>query len=133
MSISVIIVEDDDDSREVLAEYLELKEIKVIAKAKNGHEALDLYKKFHPEVVLLDVMMPTFDGFYALDKIKEYDNNAKVIFVTAATSSSTQHKLFESNVEGIIFKPFDMEHLLNTIQLVKDGSRVIPPTMRSSA
>ena len=125
MTISVIVVEDDFDSLEVLSEYLSLKELNVLAKAKNGKEAVEIYKKFKPDVVLLDILMPGFDGFYAIENIKKVDPAAKVIFVTAATMGSTQRKLFDYDVEGIIFKPFEMEHLLETIDLVKSGQKVI--------
>lgn len=131
MALSVIVVEDDEDSGEVLAEYLSLKDIKVLAKAKDGKEAFEIYKKFKPEIVLLDVLMPGYDGFYALNQIKEYDKNSKVIFVTAAIDKSTQNKLFEANVEGIVFKPFEMDHLIDTIQLVSKGEKFIPPSVRS--
>lgn len=131
MTTTVIVVEDDQDSLEVMTEYLEMKDIKVIARAKDGHEAFELYEKLKPEVVLLDVLMPYYDGFYALDKIKEFNQNAKVIFVTAATNSKTQDKLFETNVDGILFKPFEMENLMEAIHIVKNGGKRIPGSVRA--
>ena len=131
MPINVIVVEDDFDSLEVLSEYLNLKELNVLAKAKNGKEAVEIYQKFKPDIVLLDVLMPGYDGFYAIEKIKESDPSAKVIFVTAATMGPTQRKLFDYDVEGIIFKPFEMDHLLDTIEAVKNGQKVIPATTHS--
>ncbi|KAF6243639.1 response regulator [Nitrosopumilus sp. b1] len=128
---SVIIVDDDYDSLEVLSEYLSIKNLNVIAKAKNGAEAVIIYEKLQPDVVLLDVIMPEYDGFYALQKIKNINPNAKVIFVTAATAGVTQKRLFESNVEAIIFKPFEMDYLLETIEMVKQGKKRIPNTVRA--
>ena len=131
MPVSVIVVEDDFDSLEVLSEYLSLKDLKVLAKAKNGKEAVEIYQKFKPDVVLLDILMPGYDGFYAIEKIKEVDPQAKVIFVTAATMGPTQRKLFEYDVEGIIFKPFEMDYLMETIDAVRRGEKVIPATTHS--
>ena len=131
MGINVIVVEDDFDSLEVLSEYLSLKDLNVLAKAKNGKEAVEIYEKFKPDIVLLDVLMPGYDGFYAVENIKKTDPSAKVIFVTAATMGPTQRKLFEYEVEGIIFKPFEMEHLMDTIERVKSGQKVIPATTHS--
>lgn len=131
MSISVIVVEDDFDSLEVLSEYLSLKDLNVLAKAKNGKEAVEIYNKFKPDIVLLDILMPGYDGFYAIEKIKEDDPSAKVIFVTAATMGPTQRKLFEYDVDGIIFKPFEMDFLLETIDAVQNGQKVIPSTTHS--
>ena len=132
MPVSVIVVEDDFDSLEVLSEYLSLKDLNVLAKAKNGKEAVEIYQKFKPDVVLLDILMPGYDGFYAIENIKKVDPSAKVIFVTAATMGPTQRKLFDYDVEGIIFKPFEMDHLLNTIEAVKRGQKVIPSTTHST-
>ena len=131
MSISVIVVEDDFDSLEVLSEYLSLKDLNVLAKAKNGKEAVEIYEKFKPDVVLLDILMPGYDGFYAIEHIKKIDPTAKVIFVTAATMGATQRKLFQYDVEGIIFKPFEMDYLMDTIDAVKKGQKVIPSTTHS--
>ena len=133
MDISVIVVEDDLDSMEVLSEYLQLKEINVVAKAKNGKEAVEFYEKFKPEIVLLDVIMPEYDGFYALEKIKEVDPKSKVIFVTAASNATTQEKLFKSNVDGLIFKPFQMEQLMEAIHIVSNGGKKIPNSVRAKA
>ena len=131
MATQVIVVEDDNDSREILSEYLEMKEIKVVAKAQDGKEAVEMYTKFRPEVVLLDIVMPGYDGFYALERIRELDQNAKVIFVTAATNATTQERLFKSDVDGIIFKPYEMNELIKTITTVKNGGKSIPKSVRS--
>ena len=131
MTIQAIVVEDDNDSREILSEYLEMKEIKVVAKAQDGKEAVEMYTKFRPEVVLLDIVMPGYDGFYALERIRELDQNAKVIFVTAATNATTQERLFKSDVDGIIFKPYEMNELIKTITTVKNGGKSIPKSVRS--
>ena len=131
MTLNVIVVEDDFDSLEVLSEYLSLKELNVLAKAKNGKEAVEIYQKFKPDIVLLDVLMPGYDGFYAVEKIKEVDPSAKIIFVTAATMGPTQRKLFDYDVDGIIFKPFEMDYLMNSIEAVRNGRKVIPATTHS--
>lgn len=131
METSVIVVEDDLDSMEVLSEYLQMKEIKVVAKANDGQEAFEFYQKYKPEIVLLDVIMPNYDGFYALEKIKEFDPNAKVIFVTAASNDTTQKRLFETNVDGIVFKPFQMNQLLEAIHVVQNGGKKIPNSVRA--
>ena len=131
MTLNVIVVEDDFDSLEVLSEYLSLKDLNVLAKAKNGKEAVEIYQKFKPDIVLLDVLMPGYDGFYAVEKIKEVDPSAKIIFVTAATMGPTQRKLFEYDVDGIIFKPFEMDFLMDSIEAVKNGKKIIPATTHS--
>ena len=131
MDTSVIVVDDDFDCLETLTEYLELKEIQVVAKAKDGKEAVEFFERYQPEVVLLDVIMSDYDGFYALEQIKSKNPNAKVIFLTGATSELTQKRLFESDVDGLLFKPFDMDKLIQALDTVKSGGKFIPTTIRS--
>ncbi len=104
---TALVVDDDPDAVEMFSDYLENKGVNVIGKAKDGKEGFELYKKLKPDVVFLDVIMPNFDGFYTLKKIREIDSNAKIIMVTADFSPSTKQKLKELKASDIIYKPYD--------------------------
>ncbi len=104
---TALVVDDDPDAVEMFSDYLENKGVNVIGKAKDGKEGFELYKKLKPDVVFLDVIMPNFDGFYTLKKIREIDSNAKIIMVTADFSPSTKTKLKELKASDIIYKPYD--------------------------
>ncbi len=104
---TALVVDDDPDAVEMFSDYLENKGVNVIGKAKDGKEGFELYKKLKPDVVFLDVIMPNFDGFYTLQKIREIDSNAKIIMVTADFSPSTKQKLKELKASDIIYKPYD--------------------------
>ncbi len=115
---SVIIVDDDNTLVKVFEQYLKLNNINVLGQCYDGKEAVTLYEKLKPDVVLLDIMMPHYDGFYALEKIKEIDPDAKVIAVTADLTEDTEKKLENLKVSGIIYKPYDMKDILSTIEYV---------------
>ena len=115
---SVIIVDDDNTLVKVFEQYLKLNNINVLGHCYDGKEAVTLYEKLKPDVVLLDIMMPHHDGFYALEKIKEIDPDAKVIAVTADLTADTEKKLANLKVSGIIYKPYDMKDILKTIENV---------------
>jgi len=115
---SVIIVDDDNTLVKVFEQYLKLNNINVLGQCYDGKEAVTLYEKLKPDVVLLDIMMPLHDGFYALEKIKEIDPDAKVIAVTADLTEDTEKKLENLKVSGIIYKPYDMKDILSTIENV---------------
>ena len=115
---SVIIVDDDNTLVKVFEQYLKLNNINVLGQCYDGKEAVTLYEKLKPDVVLLDIMMPHHDGFYALEKIKEIDPDAKVIAVTADLTEDTEKKLENLKVSGIIYKPYDMKDILSTIENV---------------
>ena len=65
MTVEVVIVDDDEDTVEIFAEYLEIKGFKVLATGVDGKEAVELYDKHKPDIIFSDIMMPTYDGFYA--------------------------------------------------------------------
>ena len=115
---SVIIVDDDNTLVKVFEQYLKLNNINVLGQCYDGKEAVTLYEKLKPDVVLLDIMMPHHDGFYALEKIKEIDPDAKVIAVTADLTEDTEKKLENLKVSGMIYKPYDMKDILSTIEYV---------------
>ena len=124
MPIKVLVVDDDTDTVEVFSEFLELKGIEVIAKGHDGKEAVEAYEKFKPDIVLMDVMMPVYDGFYAIDGIRKKDPEAKIIMVTADLSVKTKEKLKELNVAGVIFKPYDIDRVLDVIHSMQSGQTV---------
>ena len=113
--LNVVIIDDDHTTVEVFSDYLELNNINVIAKGYDGDDAVNLYSKLKPDIVFLDVMMPKFDGFYALEKIKEINPHAIVVMVTADLRRETQLKLEGLNANAIIYKPFEIEQLMETI------------------
>ena len=104
---TALVVDDDPDTIEMFSDYLENKGVTVIGKGKDGKEGFELYKKLKPDVIFLDVIMPNYDGFYTLKKIREIDADAKIIMVTADFSPSTKKKLKELKANDVIYKPYD--------------------------
>ncbi len=113
---TALVVDDDPDAVEMFSDYLELKGIQVIGKCKDGKEGFESYKKLNPDVVFLDIMMPDYDGFYALQKIREVKPDAKVIMVTADMSSETKKKLREMKPTDVIYKPYDVEKIIDHLE-----------------
>ncbi|MDC8438237.1 MAG: response regulator [Candidatus Nitrosotenuis sp.] len=120
--VRAIVVDDDVDTVEVFCEYLEIKDISVIGRGYNGKAAYELYAKLNPDVVLLDVMMPEYDGFYGLENIKKLNPTAKVIMVTADLTYDTERKLKALNASAVIYKPYEIDSVIETIQKVHAGS-----------
>jgi len=120
---SAIIVDDDNTLVRVFEQYLKVNNINVLGHCYDGKEAVTLYEKLKPDVVLLDVMMPHHDGFYALEKIKEIDPDAKVIAFTADLTADTEQKLENLKVSGIIYKPYDMKDILTAIKNVANQAK----------
>jgi len=113
--LNVVVVDDDYNTVDVFAEFLELKNIKVVGKGFDGNDAVKLYRQLKPDIVFLDVMMPEYDGIYALEKIKEINPNAVVMMVTADLTVETEQRLNELKANSIVYKPFDIQQILEII------------------
>ncbi len=113
--IRVLIVEDDIDVAESFRDSLEEKGIEVVAVAKNGKFAEVFFKKFAPDVVLMDIMMPNYDGFYAIERIRAYDPDSIIVATTADIRQETEIKLLEANITKIIYKPYDNNDIVKAV------------------
>lgn len=116
--VKVIVVDDDVDTVEVFCEYLEIKDITVVGRGYNGKTAVELYEKYRPDIALLDVMMPEYDGFFGLENIKNINPDAKVIMVTADLTFDTEKKLKDLNASAVIYKPYEIDSVIDTIHKV---------------
>jgi len=119
--VSCVVVDDDQDSLGVFCELLGLFGVNVIAKGKNGKEAERLYEKHRPDVIFIDLIMPKYDGFYAIERILNIDSNAKIVIVTGDLKAGESHLLDTYDVEAVIYKPFEIDTLK---QVISDISQV---------
>ena len=113
MGVKAIVVDDNKDVRRVFVELLQISNIDVVGTGTNGKEAVELYQKHKPDIVFIDAMMPEYDGFYGLEKIRAYDPNAVVAIVTG--SINTEERLDDCNATTILPKPIDMDKIMNVV------------------
>ncbi len=113
--MKIIIIDDDEDYLEVTTQMMKLKGLEVVAVGYNGKEAAELYKKYLPDVILIDMSMPEYDGNYAIEEISKIDSNAKVILVSGMLGSSNKDVVKNGIVHHIVKKPYDSDNLINKI------------------
>lgn len=121
MKPKVIIIDDDTESAEILSDLLSLRSIEVLGMGYNGHDAVELYQKCSPDVVIMDYWMPDFDGQYGLENIRNLDSNAKVIILTGSPDNDCNEELFELKPSAIIQKPFNTNKLVELIDKISLG------------
>ena len=117
-------VDDESDVSEVLCEFLKIKGIQVVGRGNNGHEAFELYKKFNPDVILMDLVMPNYDGFYGVKKIRESYPKSKIMIISASLTTSYVKRLLELNVDSISLKPYDLNNVVEIICKVNEGIEI---------
>ena len=120
-SIRVLIVDDEEELAITIAERLEIRGIQAQT-TSDGDSALSLIKNNPPDVVVLDMNMPNYDGGYALEKITQDYPDAKVIVVTAFTDYSFE----KAKASAILTKPYDFEPFLDTVKNVAKGTFASP-------
>ena len=117
----VLLIDDDDDLRRVAA--LSMRKVAgwEVITANSGAEGLELALEHHPDLTLLDVMMPEMDGPMTLAAMRADARLAQhpVIFITARIQSSEIAELMALGVAGVIRKPF------NPITLAEEVSRLV--------
>ena len=86
-----------------------------IITATNGIEAVERYKEYTPDMVLMDIRMPLMDGIEATKEIMKIDPNAKILAVTACARIRAK-EILDAGVLEIIEKPFDLQYLIDTIE-----------------
>jgi CheY-like chemotaxis protein len=109
----VLIVDDDVTLRELLKVMLDGEY--TVFEASDGMEAINAYRSFKPDVVLMDVMMPKMNGVEATKEIKKIDPGAKIIAVTAFAASKGKEML-EAGALDILEKPFTRRKLIELIE-----------------
>lgn len=111
----VLIVDDAIFMRIKIKEILEQSGHKVIAEANNGVKAVAAYKTYKPDIVTMDISMPTDNGIDAVQKIINYDKNAKIIMISSVQQKITIVDAIRKGAKGYILKPFSQEKIVETI------------------
>ncbi len=113
----ILLIEDNDDTRENAAEILELANYTVIV-AANGIDGVEKALLHHPDLIVCDIMMPGLDGYGVLHAIHKNETikNTPFIFLTAKVKRAEFRKGMELGADDYITKPFDGIELLNAVE-----------------
>ncbi len=125
---TVLVVDDESRMVEFISMNLELEGFRVV-RAANGSEALEKASKEHPDLVLLDIMMPEMDGFETLEGLRE-TTSVPVIFLTAKSEEVDRIKGLDLGADDYIAKPFSPRELVSRIRAVL--RRTEPAAMTNS-
>ena len=110
----ILIAEDETSNYEYLAEALEGTKI-TIFRAINGVEAINIYEKIKPDVILMDLKMPKMDGYQASKKIRESDKEIPIIALTAYALETDKTKILKAGFNEYISKPVYIDTLMSVL------------------
>ncbi|MEW6623543.1 MAG: response regulator [Bacillota bacterium] len=119
MTIKVMIVDDTRETRENVKRLLSLdQEIRVVAEASDGKDAIKLIKAKQPDVVLMDINMPHLNGLEATEQISILFPDVCVIMMTVQAEMEYMKRAMRAGAKDYIIKPFTEEELVQTIKKV---------------
>ncbi len=111
MSKRVLVCDDSKLTRRMIAESLTEDGWEIVAEAKNGQEAIDLYKEFQPDAVTLDLVMAGSDGMVGLEGIRAFDPDAKIVIVSSLAKAKVITEAVRKGAIDYVAKPFVPDQL----------------------
>jgi DNA-binding NarL/FixJ family response regulator len=102
-------------------------DMKLIAEASNGQEAVEAFRTHRPDVTLMDLQMPVCNGTEAIERIRSEFPEARIIILTTYTGDVQALRALKAGARGYVLKGHVQRELLDTIRAVHTGQKRIPP------
>lgn len=130
MKIKVMITDDHKMVREGIKQLLELNDsISVVGMASDGDECISVLESKKPDLLLLDINMPSKNGLEIIEEIKKLNFNVKIILLTVHNEVDYLLKAVEIGADGYVLKDSGSAELVNAIEIVMSGESYIQPDM----
>ena len=114
----ILLIDDNDVTREVLRVILRSEGYNVVGEATDGGTGLEMAVKLRPDLILLDIVMPKISGTEILPRIRELLPDARVLMVTANKDQDTINEVVKTGIHGYILKPFNAQKIIGTVEAV---------------
>lgn len=125
--IRVLCVDDHPLVRKGIASILANEaDIRLVAEAENGREAVELFRQHRPDVTLMDLRMPELDGAAATREIRREFPEARIIALTSYDGDQDIYRALEAGARGYLLKEMVHTEILQAIRIVHGGKRLIP-------
>lgn len=125
----VIVVDDQALVREGIRALLQVAGIDVIAEAEDGQTALSALADHHPDVLLLDLRMPRFDGIWALEQLREQGSSVPVLVLTTFDDDELVLQALRAGARGYLLKDVTVDQLANAVRTLEGGGTLISPSI----
>lgn len=121
--INVLLVDDNGPIRKSILSLLEIADdIKVVATATNGVEAVDKARSYRPDVAVMDIGMPLMDGLEATEQIRECCRITRVVILSGFDSQEYVQRALEVGAKGYVLKDSANKDLLEAIRVIHQGN-----------
>lgn len=128
MSTNIVLIDDHKLFREGVKRILEMEDgFNVVAEGEDGSMAIDLVKKYKPDVVLMDINMPDVNGVEATADLLQKYPGVKVIILSIHDDENYVTHALKSGAQGYLLKEMDSDALIEAITVVSDGGSYLHP------
>jgi CheY-like chemotaxis protein len=119
---AILVADDDPDILSIVSMSLETQGYTVY-KATNGREAVDLAKQHHPDLVLMDMMMPVVSGYEAVTELKAdaATRDITIVGLSAKAMATDMERATDVGIDGYITKPFRIAQVLTVVETYLQG------------
>jgi len=120
----ILVVDDESHIRQLIEQTLIKAKYNVIT-AEDGKEALDKMVSERPDLIILDIMMPYYDGYEVLQTLRRYPStrNLPVIILTAKNNDEDVFSAWQAGVSSYLMKPFNPTELLTYVKKIFDAKK----------
>ncbi|MET9269816.1 response regulator transcription factor [Kribbella sp. NPDC003557] len=125
----VVIADDQALVRTGFRMILSARGIEVVGEAANGVEAVDAVRRLHPDVVLMDIRMPTMDGLEATRRILSTPTTCRILILTTFDLDQYVYAALAAGASGFLLKDVTPEHLASAVRLVTTGDALLAPSI----
>jgi len=124
----ILIADDHPLLREALCQvFSSQKDMEIVGEAGNGEEAIDLASQLKPDILVMDIMMPKFDGLEASRQIKKITPNTAILILTAYDDDNYVLGLLEAGATGYLMKSAKGQDLVEAVRAIRAGESVLHP------
>ena len=116
---TIIVVDDSPFASKQIKDLVEENGYEVIGYAKSGEEGIKMYEKLHPDIVILDIIMPGIDGIETAEILFKIDPSATILMLSSLCDTGTLEEVRAIGVKYLIPKPWEDDVLLATLELLK--------------
>lgn len=116
---TIIVVDDSPFASKQIRDLVEENGYEVIGYAKSGEEGIKMYEELHPDIVILDIIMPGIDGIETAEILEKSDPDVTILMLSSLCDTGTLEEVRAIGVKYLIPKPWEDDVLLATLELLK--------------
>ena len=116
---TIIVVDDSPFASKQIKDLVEENGYEVIGYAKSGEEGIKMYEELHPDIVILDIIMPGIDGIEPAEILEKSDPDVTILMLSSLCDTGTLEEVRAIGVKYLIPKPWEDDVLLATLELLK--------------